>query len=137
MPVFSEVGSIASFFRLLAVYSPQLPCLLEGAENYEPRLSKAFSGNQVKQYLELCNSRLDALIQKRLQKARQAFCLRLLAGRDESGLRAMREERKGSRDALKSRASISPAPFLPTRWTSTGRRRCRWSSRRARTGDFR
>lgn len=49
-----QVGEVtAPVLDLLATYSPQLPCLLEGAENYEPRLSKAFEGNQVKQYLEL------------------------------------------------------------------------------------
>ncbi|WP_395695388.1 MCE family protein [Nocardioides sp.] len=38
--------------RLLAVYSPELPCLLEGAARYAPRLARTFEGNQVKQYLE-------------------------------------------------------------------------------------
>ena len=38
--------------KLLAVYSPEFPCLLEGAANYAPRLAKTFEGNQVKQYLE-------------------------------------------------------------------------------------
>lgn len=56
-----RVGEVAApLLRLLAVYSPQLPCLLEGAENYEPRLSKAFSGNQVKQYLELFSAQYEA-----------------------------------------------------------------------------
>ena len=56
-----RVGEVtAPLLRLLAVYSPQLPCLLEGAENYEPRLSKAFSGNQVKQYLELFSAQYEA-----------------------------------------------------------------------------
>lgn len=39
--------------RLLAVYSPELPCLLQGAARYAPRLARTFEGNQVKQYLEL------------------------------------------------------------------------------------
>jgi phospholipid/cholesterol/gamma-HCH transport system substrate-binding protein len=39
--------------KLLAVYSPEFPCLLEGAAKYAPRLAKTFAGNQVKQYLEL------------------------------------------------------------------------------------
>lgn len=38
--------------RLLAVYSPEFPCLLEGAARYAPRLAKTFEGNQVKQYIE-------------------------------------------------------------------------------------
>ena len=49
-----QVGEVtAPVMQLLATYSPQLPCLLEGAKNYEPRLAKSFEGNQVKQYLEL------------------------------------------------------------------------------------
>ncbi|MBM9460603.1 MCE family protein [Nocardioides sp. zg-536] len=38
---------------LLAEYSPQFPCLIRGAANYEPILSKTFEGNWVKQYIEL------------------------------------------------------------------------------------
>ncbi|MDN5746403.1 MAG: MCE family protein, partial [Nocardioidaceae bacterium] len=37
---------------LLAEYSPEFPCLIRGAANYEPILSKTFSGNVVKQYIE-------------------------------------------------------------------------------------
>ncbi len=55
-----QVGEVtAPLLRLLAVYSPEMPCLLEGAENYEPRLSKAFEGNQVKQYLELFSAQYE------------------------------------------------------------------------------
>ena len=44
-----QVGEVtAPVMQLLATYSPQLPCLLEGAKNYEPRLAKSFEGNQVK-----------------------------------------------------------------------------------------
>lgn len=39
--------------RLLAVYSPEFPCLLKGAAKYAPRLARTFEGNQVKQYVEL------------------------------------------------------------------------------------
>jgi phospholipid/cholesterol/gamma-HCH transport system substrate-binding protein len=39
--------------RLLAVYSPEFPCLLEGADRYAPRLARTFEGDQVKQYVEL------------------------------------------------------------------------------------
>lgn len=40
------------FLKLLAVYSPEFPCLLKGAARYAPVLSKTFEGNEVKQYLE-------------------------------------------------------------------------------------
>lgn len=39
--------------ELLATYSPMFPCLIKGAANYEPILSKTFEGNWVKQYIEL------------------------------------------------------------------------------------
>ena len=39
--------------QLLAVYSPEFPCLIEGAAKYAPRLARTFEGNQVKQYIEL------------------------------------------------------------------------------------
>ena len=38
--------------KLLAVYSPEFPCLLKGAARYAPILSKTFEGNEVKQYIE-------------------------------------------------------------------------------------
>ncbi len=38
---------------LLAEYSPEFPCLIRGAANYAPILSKTFEGNWVKQYIEL------------------------------------------------------------------------------------
>ncbi len=38
---------------LLAEYSPEFPCLIRGAANYEPILSKTFEGNVVKQFIEL------------------------------------------------------------------------------------
>jgi len=38
---------------LLAEYSPEFPCLIRGAANYEPILSKTFEGGWVKQYIEL------------------------------------------------------------------------------------
>ena len=48
-----RVGQVTEpVLRLLAVYSPELPCLLEGAARYAPRLARTFEGNQVKQYLE-------------------------------------------------------------------------------------
>ena len=36
--------------RLLAVYSPQYPCLLQGLANYQPRLARVFRGNMIRQY---------------------------------------------------------------------------------------
>ena len=39
-------------FKLLAIYSPEYPCLLKGAARYSPLLSKTFEGNEVKQFIE-------------------------------------------------------------------------------------
>jgi phospholipid/cholesterol/gamma-HCH transport system substrate-binding protein len=36
--------------RLLAVYSPQYPCLLKGLARYRPRLASVFRGNMIRQY---------------------------------------------------------------------------------------
>jgi phospholipid/cholesterol/gamma-HCH transport system substrate-binding protein len=48
-----RVGQVTEpMLKLLAVYSPEFPCLLEGAAKYAPRLARTFEGNQVKQYLE-------------------------------------------------------------------------------------
>ena len=48
-----RVGQVTEpVLRLLAVYSPELPCLIEGAARYAPRLARTFEGNQVKQYIE-------------------------------------------------------------------------------------
>ena len=40
---------------LLAEYSPEFPCLIKGAANYAPILSKTFEGDWVKQYIEFFN----------------------------------------------------------------------------------
>ena len=49
-----RVGEVTEpVLRLLAVYSPQLPCLLKGAARYAPRLARTFEGNEVKQYVEI------------------------------------------------------------------------------------
>lgn len=40
------------FLKVLAVYSPEFPCLLKGASKYAPLLSKTFEGNEVKQFIE-------------------------------------------------------------------------------------
>ena len=48
-----QVGKVTEpVLRLLALYSPEFPCLIEGAAKYAPRLAKTFAGNQVKQYIE-------------------------------------------------------------------------------------
>ena len=48
-----RVGQVTEpMLRLLAVYSPEFPCLLQGAARYAPRLARTFEGNQIKQYIE-------------------------------------------------------------------------------------
>lgn len=48
-----RIGQVTEpILRLLAVYSPELPCLIEGAARYAPRLARTFEGNQIKQYIE-------------------------------------------------------------------------------------
>lgn len=59
-----EVGEVgAPVLKLLATYSPQLPCLLKGAARYAPILAKTFEGNQVKQYIELGSAQYRAYTQ--------------------------------------------------------------------------
>ncbi len=43
----------APILKLLAAYSPEFPCLIQGAADYKPLLAKTFEGNEVKQYIEL------------------------------------------------------------------------------------
>lgn len=38
--------------KLLAVYSPEFPCLLRGLARYEPLLAKVFKGNMIRQHFE-------------------------------------------------------------------------------------
>nr|WP_221634127.1 MCE family protein [Nocardioides luti] len=38
--------------RLLAVYSPEYPCLLKGLARYQPFLAKVFAGNIIRQYFQ-------------------------------------------------------------------------------------
>jgi phospholipid/cholesterol/gamma-HCH transport system substrate-binding protein len=48
-----RIGRVSEpVLRLLAIYSPEFPCLIEGAAKYAPVLAKSFAGNQVKQFLE-------------------------------------------------------------------------------------
>ncbi len=53
-----EVG--APVLKLLATYSPELPCLLKGGARYAPILAKSFAGNQVKQYIEFGAAQYNA-----------------------------------------------------------------------------
>lgn len=51
-----RVGQVTEpVLALLAEYSPEFPCLLKGAANYAPILSKTFEGDWVKQYIEFFN----------------------------------------------------------------------------------
>ena len=60
-----RVGQVTEpMLRLLAVYSPEFPCLLKGAHRYEPRLSQTFGGNQVKQYVEFGTQQYRAYDQR-------------------------------------------------------------------------
>jgi phospholipid/cholesterol/gamma-HCH transport system substrate-binding protein len=46
-----RIGQLsAPLTGLLARYSPQYPCLFKGLANYEPRLSKIFRGNMIRQF---------------------------------------------------------------------------------------
>jgi len=48
-----RVGRVTEpVLKLLATYSPEFPCLIEGAAKYAPRLATTFEGNQIKQYIE-------------------------------------------------------------------------------------
>lgn len=56
-----RVGQVgAPVMKLLATYSPELPCLLKGAARYAPILAKTFEGNQVKQYIEFGTAQYSA-----------------------------------------------------------------------------
>lgn len=51
-----RVGEVTEpVLALLAEYSPEFPCLIKGAANYAPILSKTFSNDWVKQYIEFFN----------------------------------------------------------------------------------
>ncbi len=48
-----RVGEVSEpVLALLAEYSPEFPCLIRGAANYAPILSKTFENDWVKQYIE-------------------------------------------------------------------------------------
>ncbi|WP_246142528.1 MCE family protein [Nocardioides rubriscoriae] len=64
-----EVGEVgAPVLKLLATYSPELPCLLKGAARYAPILSRTFEGNQVKQYIEIGSAQYGAYTRDDLPK---------------------------------------------------------------------
>jgi phospholipid/cholesterol/gamma-HCH transport system substrate-binding protein len=47
-----RVGQVTEpVLALLDEYSPEFPCLIRGGDNYEPMLSKTFSGHVVKQFI--------------------------------------------------------------------------------------
>jgi phospholipid/cholesterol/gamma-HCH transport system substrate-binding protein len=51
-----RVGQVTEpILALLADYSPEFPCLIKGAANYAPILSRTFEGDWVKQYIEFFN----------------------------------------------------------------------------------
>jgi len=51
-----RVGQVSEpVLALLEEYSPEFTCLLKGAANYEPILSKTFEGDWVNQHIELLN----------------------------------------------------------------------------------
>jgi len=46
-----RVGKVSEpVLRLLAVYSPEFPCLIKGSANYRPRLASVFQGNMIRQH---------------------------------------------------------------------------------------
>jgi phospholipid/cholesterol/gamma-HCH transport system substrate-binding protein len=56
-----RVGRVTEpVLKLLAIYSPEFPCLIEGAAKYAPRLARTFEGNQVKQYIEFGTAQYEA-----------------------------------------------------------------------------
>jgi phospholipid/cholesterol/gamma-HCH transport system substrate-binding protein len=51
-----RVGQVTEpVLSLLAEYSPEFPCLIKGAANYAPILSRTFEGDWVKQFIEFFN----------------------------------------------------------------------------------
>jgi phospholipid/cholesterol/gamma-HCH transport system substrate-binding protein len=58
-----RVGRVTEpVLKLLAVYSPEFPCLLQGAAKYAPRLATTFEGNQIKQYIEFGTAQYDSYL---------------------------------------------------------------------------
>ncbi len=56
-----EVGAVTEpLLKLLAVYSPEFPCLIKGAARYDPILSRTFEGNEIKQFIEFGTNQYHA-----------------------------------------------------------------------------
>jgi phospholipid/cholesterol/gamma-HCH transport system substrate-binding protein len=48
-----RIGEVSEpLLKLMAVYSPEFPCLIKGAARYAPILSRTFEGNEIKQFIE-------------------------------------------------------------------------------------
>src|SRR3954447_6199199 len=55
-----RIGKVSDpVLKLLALYSPEFPCLIRGAAKYAPVLAKSFGGNQVKQFLEFATPQYE------------------------------------------------------------------------------
>lgn len=56
-----RVGQVTEpMLKLLAVYSPEFPCLIKGAARYAPILSRTFEGNEIKQFIEFGTNQYHA-----------------------------------------------------------------------------
>lgn len=56
-----QVGKVTEpLLKLLAVYSPEFPCLIKGAARYDPILSRTFEGNEIKQFIEFGTNQYHA-----------------------------------------------------------------------------
>ena len=56
-----QVGQVTEpLLKLLAVYSPEFPCLIKGAARYDPILSRTFEGNEIKQFIEFGTNQYHA-----------------------------------------------------------------------------
>jgi phospholipid/cholesterol/gamma-HCH transport system substrate-binding protein len=56
-----RVGEVTEpLLKLLAVYSPEFPCLIKGAARYAPILSRTFEGNEIKQFIEFGTNQYKA-----------------------------------------------------------------------------
>ena len=56
-----RIGEVTQpVLKLLEIYSPEFPCLIEGAARYKPVLAKTFEGNQVKQFIEFGTAQYEA-----------------------------------------------------------------------------
>ena len=56
-----EIGRVSEpLLKLLAVYSPEFPCLIKGAARYDPILSRTFEGNEIKQFIEFGTNQYHA-----------------------------------------------------------------------------